>query len=177
MRNLGMAVIQTQIVPEISSSESDDENNISDSGPGPSGDGFCEKDRQPSIPLLIRNPAVQFAVQNGTDMMEYVDNYMTPELIQIVVNQTNLYAQQIATMPRPVTKHARSEQWKPVTIYEIKKCLGLMFHTGVIRKPKLEWYWSTRGILLTPIISQTMSRNRFQISQGHYRIGKKVEEG
>jgi hypothetical protein len=22
-----------------------------------------------------------------------------------------------------------------------------------------------------------MSRNRFQISQGHYRIGKKVEEG
>jgi hypothetical protein len=39
-------------------------------------------------------------VQNGTDMMEYVDNYITPELVQIVVNQTNLYAQQqIATMP------------------------------------------------------------------------------
>ena len=152
-------------VPEISSSEeSDDENDISDSGPGPSVDGFCEKDRQPSIPLFTGNPAVQFAVQNGTDMMEYVDNYITPELIQIVVNQTNLYAQQqIATMPRPVTKHARSEQWKPVTIYEMKKFLGLMFLTGVIRKPKLEWYWSTRGILLTPIFSQTMSRNGLQI--------------
>jgi hypothetical protein len=38
-------------------------------------------------------------------MMEYVDNYITPELIQIVVNQTNLYAQQqIATIPRPITK-------------------------------------------------------------------------
>jgi hypothetical protein len=110
--------------------------------------------------------------------MEYVDNYITPELIQIVVNQTNLYAQQqIATMPRPVTKHARSEQWKPVRTYEMKKCLGLMFLTGVIRKPKLEWYWSTRGILLTPIFSQNMSRNRFQISQGHDRRGKKVEEG
>jgi hypothetical protein len=84
--------------------------------------------------------------------MEYVDNYNTPELIQIVVNQTNLYAQQqIVTMPQPVTKHTRSEQWKPVTIDEMRKFLGLMFLTGVIRKPKLEWYWSTRGILLTPI--------------------------
>jgi hypothetical protein len=37
--------------------------------------------------------------------MGYVDNYITPELIQIVVNQTNLYAQyQIATVPRPITK-------------------------------------------------------------------------
>jgi uridine phosphorylase len=65
------------------------------------------------MPLFTGNPAVQLAVQNGTDKMEYVDNYITPELIEIVVNQTNLYAQrQIATMPRPVTKHARSEQWK-----------------------------------------------------------------
>jgi hypothetical protein len=98
-------------VLEISSSEEcDDENDISDSGPGPSLDGFCKKDRQPStcIPLFTGNSAVQFAVQNGTDMMEYVDNYITPELIQILVNQTNLYAQQqIATVPRPITKHAR----------------------------------------------------------------------
>jgi hypothetical protein len=166
-------------VPEIASSEeSDDENDISDLGPGPSVDWFCEKDHQPSIPLFTGNPAVQF-VQNGTDMMEYVDNYFTPELIQIVVNQTNLYAQQqIVTMPQPVTKHAHSEQWKPVRTYEMKKCLGMMFLTGVIRKPKLVWYWSTRGILLTPIFSQTMSRNRFKISQGHDKRGKKtIEEG
>jgi hypothetical protein len=76
----------------------------------PSVDRFCKKDCQPSIPLFTGSPAIQFAVQNGTDMMEYVDNYITPELIQIVVNQTNLYAQQqIATIPRPVTKYARSE--------------------------------------------------------------------
>jgi hypothetical protein len=56
--------------PQISSSEeSNDENDISDSGPSPSVDGFCKKDRQPNIPLFTGNPAVQFAVQNGTDMM------------------------------------------------------------------------------------------------------------
>jgi hypothetical protein len=71
-------------VPEISSSEYSDDENIWDSGPGPSVDGFCKKDRQPSIPLFTGNPTVQFAAQNGTDMMEYVDNYITPELVQIV---------------------------------------------------------------------------------------------
>jgi hypothetical protein len=81
-------------------------------GLGPSVDRFCKKDHQPSIPVFTGNPAVQFAVQNGIHVMEYVDNYITPELIQIVVNQTNLYAQQqIATVPRPITKYERSEQW------------------------------------------------------------------
>jgi len=54
--------------------------------------------------------------------MSYFDHYIPPELIEIVVDQTNLYAQQqIAKMPRPVTKHARSEGGKPVTIIEMKK--------------------------------------------------------
>jgi hypothetical protein len=103
------------------------------------------------LTVFTGNPGVQFAVQNSTDVMEYVGNSISAELIETVVDQTNLYAQQIATMPRPVT------------VCEMKKFLGLMFLTGVIRKPKLEWYWSSRGILLTPIFSQTISRNIFQI--------------
>ena len=39
------------------------------------------------------------------------------------------------------------------------------FLTGIVRKPKLELYWSTRGIFHTPIFSQTMSGNRFQLIQ------------
>jgi hypothetical protein len=52
---------------------------------------------------------VQFAAENEADVMGYFDHYIPPELIEIVVRQTNLYAQQqIAKMPRPVTKHAHS---------------------------------------------------------------------
>jgi hypothetical protein len=47
----------------------------------------------------------------------------------------------------------------------MKKFLGLIFVTGIVRKPKLELYWSTRGIFRTPIFQQTMSRNRFQLIQ------------
>jgi hypothetical protein len=46
------------------------------------------------------NPGVQFSIQNSTDVMGYIDNYITAELIETVVDQTNLYAQQqIVTMP------------------------------------------------------------------------------
>ena len=82
---------------------------------------------------------MQFAVENQADVMSYFDHYVPPELTEIVVDQTNLYAQQqIAKMPRHVTKHARSEEWKPVTVIEMKKFLGLIFVTGIVQKPKLE---------------------------------------
>ena len=41
----------------------------------------------------------------------------------------------------------------------------MIFVTGIVRKSKLELHWSTRGIFQTPIFSQTMSRNRFQLIQ------------
>ena len=66
-------------------------------------------------------------------------------------------------MPRPISKHARSEEWKLVTVIEIKKFLGLIFVTDIVRKPKSELYWSMRGIFQTPLFPQTMSRNRFQL--------------
>jgi len=76
---------------------------------------------------------MQFAVENQADMMSYFDHYVPPELIEIVVDETNLYAQkQIAKMPRPVTKHARSEEWKPVTVIKMKKFLGLIFITDIV---------------------------------------------
>ena len=128
--------------------------------------GFSENDHQPRIPPFIGNPGVQFAVENQAHVMSYFDHYVPPELIEIAVDQTNLYAQQqIVKMPRPVIKHACREEWKPVTVIEMKKFLGLIFVTGIVRKPKLELYWSTRGIFQTPIFSQTMSRNRFKLIQ------------
>ena len=76
---------------------------------------------------------MQFAVENQADVMSYFDHYVPPELIEVVADQTNLYKQQqIVKMPRPITKYARSEEWKPVTVIEMKKFLGLIFVTGIV---------------------------------------------
>ena len=130
--------------------------------------GFSKNDHQPRIPTFTGNLCVQFAVENEADLMSYFDHYIPPVLIEIVVDQTNLYAQrQITKMPRPVTKHARSEEWKPVTVIEMKKFLGLIFVTGIVRKPKLELYWSTRGIFHTPVFSQCLGTD-FNLSKGTF---------
>jgi len=123
----------TDNIPEFSSSEereseSANESNISILGPScrqtdvtPT-TGFSKNDLQPRIPPFTGNPGVQFAVENEADVMSYFDHYIPPELIEIVVDQTNLYAQQkIAKMARPITKRAPSEEWKPVTVIEMKK--------------------------------------------------------
>ena len=107
----------TDNIPEFSSSEesesesaneSDNESNISILGPScrqidvtPT-TGFSKIYHQPRIPPFIDNPGVQFAVENETDVMSYFDHCISTELTEIVVDQTNLYAQQIAKMPRPV---------------------------------------------------------------------------
>jgi len=128
--------------------------------------GFSKNDGQPRIPPFIGNPGEQFAGENEADVMSYFDHYIPPKLIEIAIDQTNLYAQQqIVKMSHPITKHACSEEWKPVTVIEMKKFLGLIFVTGIVRKPKFELCWSMIGIFQTPIFPQTMSRNRFQLIQ------------
>ena len=70
---------------------------------------------------------MKFAVENQADVVSYFDNYVPPERIEIVADQTNLSAQQqIVKMPRPITKYARSEEWKLVTVIEMKNFLGLI---------------------------------------------------
>jgi len=39
---------------------------------------------------FIGNPGVKFAVEIQADVMSYFDHYVPPELIEIVVGQTNL---------------------------------------------------------------------------------------
>ena len=97
----------TDNTPEISSSEdseyesaneSDNESNISIPGPShrqiyvtPT-TGFSDNDRQPKIPPFIGNLGMQFAVENQADVISYFDHYIPPKLIEILVDQTNLYA-------------------------------------------------------------------------------------
>jgi len=180
MKLLNDSGSDTDNIPEFSSSEeseseSDNDSNISI--PGPSrrqrdvtpNTGFSRNDRQPRIPPFIGNPGMQFAVENEAHVMSYFDHYIPPELIEIAVDRTNLYAQQqIAKMPRPVTEHARSEEWKLVTAIEMKKFLGLIFVTVIVRKPKLDLYRSTRGIFRLQYFHKQCLGTDFIVSKGTF---------
>jgi len=99
----------THNIPEFSGSEksepesaneSDNESNISKPGPRrsqiyvTSTTGFSKNDLLPRLPPFIGNPCVQFAVENEAAVLSYFDHYILPELIEIVVDQANLYTLQ-----------------------------------------------------------------------------------
>uniref|UniRef100_A0A673MY08 PiggyBac transposable element-derived protein 4-like n=1 Tax=Sinocyclocheilus rhinocerous TaxID=307959 RepID=A0A673MY08_9TELE len=95
-------------------------------------------------------PVGDAAALDSIEPKDFIELFISDELIQNIVDQTNLYADQI---------HA----WKPVTVSEMKVFLGLFFLTGIIHKPELDMYWSTDEMLATPYFSKVMSRNRFEI--------------
>ena len=103
---------------------------------------------------------------------------MNDEILEHLVEQTNLYAEQSIdsqTAKNEQLPHSRSKAWKPVNISEMKKFLGLMFLTGIVRKPTLEDYWSTDSMIETPIFGKVMSRNRFEgiLSYLHFSDNEK----
>lgn len=108
-------------------------------------------------------PVSAAAALESEQPVDFVELFLSDELVQNIVDQTNLYANQCVQAETDASLHARIHAWKPVTVPEMKTFLGLFFLTGIIRKPDLEMYWSTDEILATPFFSKCMSRNRFEI--------------
>ncbi|KAL7404530.1 hypothetical protein ABVT39_016045 [Epinephelus coioides] len=126
---------------------------------------WCDTNWQPkNIPFNANpGPASKAAALESENPVDFVELFLSDELIQNIVIQTNLYAQQYIEAEQHVSPQARSHAWKPVTVSEMKRFLGLFFLTGIIRKPELEMYWSTDEMLATPYFNKVMSRNRFQM--------------
>ncbi|KOB52358.1 PiggyBac transposable element-derived protein 4 [Operophtera brumata] len=80
------------------------------------------------------------------------------EVLDLMVQQTNLYAEQsIAANPG-----GRLTRWKPVTKEDIEKFMGIYLVTGIIRFPTLECYWKRDPIYYHPLMHMIkMSYNRF----------------
>ena len=58
--------------------------------------------------------------------------------------------------------HSRLKAWKDVDLEEMKQFFGLLVLMGLVKKHKLEEYWSLSTETRTPFFSKVMSRNRFQ---------------
>lgn len=78
------------------------------------------KHRDSTISSFVAYPAFR----NDRNPAEYLKQFIALDLVQTIVDQTDLYAQrQIATeFPKPGTKHPPSVQWRPVKITNIKQC-------------------------------------------------------
>ena len=104
------------------------------------------------------------------DPLSFVKLFLTDELIDQIVSQTNAYAEQrIVEAENNATAnnttlgdHSKFKLWKPTTRDEIHKLLGLLLLQGMIHKPTLRDYWTTDAVFSTPIFSAIMGRCRFE---------------
>ncbi|VDI22971.1 Hypothetical predicted protein [Mytilus galloprovincialis] len=96
--------------------------------------------------------------------VDYFDKFLKTEdddLIDRIVDETNRYANQCQTTENP-TRHARSNEWSPVSYAEMRAFIGLVLAMGIVKKSSIESYWEASGISETPNFRDVMSRNRFQ---------------
>ena len=81
----------------------------------------------------------------------------------MLVEQSNLYAEQYIASHPNLGEYSLAKKWKPVTNEEMKKFLALNLLMGIVWKPAIHLYWSEEDPLLqSSVFNGIMSRNRFQ---------------
>ena len=87
--------------------------------------------------------------------LEFFKLMVTDDMLQTIVEQTNLYADQF-TASHNLAPRSRVHGWKKVThdLNELKKLLALIVVMSLVNYPTLEDYWATYWPYATPTFSK-----------------------
>ena len=100
---------------------------------------------------------------NNPNQLDFVELYLTDQLMTLMVTETNRYADQFMQGENVNPNNYYLRQWRPVTVLEMRKFLGILLLMGIIHKPNILMYWSTDAYYSTPIFSHIMKRDRFNL--------------
>jgi hypothetical protein len=106
---------------------------------------------------FVGNCGPQNEAKNGTEGADIFKMFFTQELVEIIVCETNIYAEQ-CIMSRDLTMPfcSRMRDWKPVTVDKIYVVLALFMLMGIVQKPTLRSYFSKNYVLATPIFGSLL---------------------
>ena len=99
---------------------------------------------------------------NTIDPIDCYRHFITDEIIDLMVRETNRYAEQYF-QTHEITSRSKFRQWKPTTDQEMLKFLGIIIQMGLVQMPKLSHYWSSSQLYGSEIIRNSMSRERFEL--------------
>ncbi|KAJ8939476.1 hypothetical protein NQ318_022530 [Aromia moschata] len=98
----------------------------------------------------------------GNNAYDFFSLLVTDELLNHIVEQTNVYAEEVFLI-KSTKEKSRITEWKDVTLKELKVFLGIWFHMGNIRINRLQDYWKKDELFAIPGLQKHMSRNRFML--------------
>lgn len=81
-------------------------------------------------------------------------------LLEKIVSATNKNAWKILFSPNLKVK-SRINNWQELTVAELKKFIGLIFHMGTVKINRLNDYWKTDRMFNFGFVRSQMSRDRF----------------
>lgn len=84
-------------------------------------------------------------------------------ILQLLVDQTNLYAQQYVAANQDRPRHSRTHDWIPTTLMEMKGLIAVVLNMGIAKLPSLKSYWKKKGPLHHPWFRKMFCRNRFDL--------------
>lgn len=107
-------------------------------------------------------PGVRVNITDYNDPLEIFKLFFTQELVDLIVEQTNAYAQEFLSY-RPLRQFSRYRAWKATDANEIYVLLALYTMIGLIWKPELEKYFTKKKLFSTPGFSTLISHNRLKL--------------
>ena len=119
-------------------------------------------DREPNVPPFTGTPGIKVPLPNNPSTGDFLNLFLTDEIFDILVEQTNLYASQYKRNNPNLPPHSRANEWFDITRVEMKQFVALSLLMGIVRKPEIAQYWSTNPLLKGSIFNSVMPRNRFQ---------------
>lgn len=103
-----------------------------------------------------------FGLPQNAKPEEYFYAFLTDDLIEMMVDETNRNADQVISTLR-LNRSSRLRKWRPTYPNEMKKFLGLLLWMGLVPMPRLTDYWSKNLLYKNVVAGKVMSRNRFQL--------------
>ena len=105
---------------------------------------------------------IQVPIPPNAKTINFFNLFVVDEIMELISEQTNLYAEQYKDNNDEKSQFMRSKLWKPTNTDDIYNFLALHFLSGIVQKPEIALYWSTDSLLQTPAFNHVMSRNKYQ---------------
>ena len=82
------------------------------------------------------------------------------EVLDLIVLETNRYADQFFENNPDLPPFSRARKWQPLTRDGLIRFIGLTLLMSLNDRPRLELYWSRNPLFSSEIFGATMSRDR-----------------
>ncbi|XP_069169184.1 piggyBac transposable element-derived protein 4-like [Procambarus clarkii] len=120
------------------------------------GDALSRSNTPPIVDDFTANPGL--TIPKPTTALQFVQIFFTRALVEYLTFETNLYASHIIHL---VSETSRN-QWKPVSVKEMARYLGLCQLMGIIKLPTMRMYWQTNKLWHARFFNVFMSSRQFQ---------------